>query len=75
MTSSFEDVYRIQTARIMELEREKAALVAVIEKCKIALDKHEDGCKGWIGDTHVAAKEAIRNVGINAAIEKEGGEK
>jgi hypothetical protein len=70
MTSSFEDVYRIQTERIMELEREKAALMAVIEKCKIALDKHEDGCKCWI-DAHVAAKEAIRKAGINAAIEKE----
>jgi len=31
MTSSFEDVYRIQTARIMELERELAAARKEIE--------------------------------------------
>jgi hypothetical protein len=59
--------------RAESAERERDALIALVEKCNVALDKHKDGCKGWIGDAHVAAKEAIRNAAIDNAMDEGSG--
>jgi hypothetical protein len=67
------DAFYKERERAESAERERDALVAVVEKCKVALDKHEDGGKGWIGDAHVAAKEAIRNAAIDNAMDEGGG--
>ena len=67
MTSSFEDVYRIQTARIMELERELTAAKKEIEELRILL--------GGIQETYATELSPQCIAAIDAAIEKERGEK
>jgi len=68
MTSSFEDVYRIQTARIMELERELAAAKKKIKE----MTKVAGIYARRIMDFEDRAEAAEAKL---AAIEKERGEK
>ena len=61
MCDAFARAIDTLNGQLLQSDERNKRLVEIINKCKVALDKHEDGCKGWVGDAHVAAKEAINN--------------